>query len=62
MLKLVQWPTILLFQYQGSLVVAPIITPQGQVVGVVNVDSISSRSLQQFENHEVSFYQVHGQN
>ena len=50
-------------QFKGALVVSPISTPRHQVIGTVNVDSLSTYldnpSVNfDFENHEINFYQV----
>ena len=50
-------------QFKGALVVSPIATPRHQVVGTVNVDSLSNYLDDpninfDFENHEINFYQV----
>ena len=51
-------------QFKGALVVSPIATPRHQVVGTVNVDSLSNYLDDpninfDFENHEINFYQVY---
>jgi hypothetical protein len=50
-------------QFKGALVVSPISTLRHQVVGTVNVDSLSTYLDNpdinfDFENHEINFYQV----
>lgn len=50
-------------QFKGALVVSPVTTPRHQVVGTVNVDSLSTYTDNpainfDFETHEINFYQV----
>ena len=47
-------------QYHGSLVVVPILSVTGGVVGTISIDCVSlvSKPRQSFEDHEIAFYQV----
>ena len=47
-------------QYHGSLVVVPILSVTGGVVGTISIDCVSlvSKPRQSFEDHETAFYQV----
>jgi Ca2+-binding EF-hand superfamily protein len=46
-------------EFQGSLVVAPIVTPTGQSIGAISVDFIipANKGSHNFMDHEIAFYQ-----
>lgn len=48
-------------QFNGSLVVVPLTSPQQRVVGTCSVDTLTDRSSAEtsFSTHEINFYQVH---
>ncbi len=49
-------------QYNGSLVVSPIVTPRDSVVGTISVDTLKQQTDDSQDNtfftHEINFYQV----
>ena len=52
--------SLLPFQYDGSLVVAPIVTPRGEVVGTFSVDTLTNDKEVETSigTHEINFYEV----